>query len=526
MAPDLAGRIEFSINGSPVGTATAPASTGVWQPFAADWNSGASTSATITIVDLNTAFSGNDFALDDISFVGPDPDLAATSLARDDARPGVDFGYEVAGASPAPGTTAALFWAGGTTFAARIVDPITGDPLPPPYSTTIERPVGRYGPFFVPDSLLGTPPAGATHLLLVVDPGNTVAESDESGGMLGANNVLALSLPVPPAPPPPVPPSPVPPVPPAPPSPDRPDLTVGSVSVPTSVTAGQSMPVSVEIRNSGGATADGTIDVGFYFLRDDGPPGVAAIRLRAFPLPLNLGPGLAIPFSATIDIPESLPGGSYRLVVKADDGNTIDEGTGEDNNTAVGVVLAVRVPSGIRWVGEFPISTSPGALEPGFGGAVSRFIRAVEGGGAGVRIRSTLTPPERAYLMHWSWMIAKRGYSANEVPPMAGVYIEWWHGSQDRSTRAAREMIDGFGIGKLKVAPALESNQTRGRGIDMEITWAANLAVIDGHGERRTIRGGPRNSTNRSLDRIGATFGVIHDSRAWTGRDRWSIDGR
>ncbi|MFO0892574.1 MAG: lectin-like protein [Isosphaeraceae bacterium] len=112
-------------------------------------------------------------------------DLVASSLTWNTAQSGVDFGYEVSGAALTRDTTAALYWASGPTFADVI------DPAHPVYDTPIEHPVGQYGPFYVPNSVLGTPPSGATHLLLVVDPNNTVAESDETNG----SNVRWLRLP-------------------------------------------------------------------------------------------------------------------------------------------------------------------------------------------------------------------------------------------------------------------------------------------------------------------------------------------
>ena len=60
-------QLQLLINGSQVGTFTAPSTSGLWQQFAAIWNSGASTSATIEIIDLNTELNGNDFVLDDLS---------------------------------------------------------------------------------------------------------------------------------------------------------------------------------------------------------------------------------------------------------------------------------------------------------------------------------------------------------------------------------------------------------------------------------------------------------------------------
>ncbi len=63
------GILQFSINGVTLGAPfTLPATTGQWAQFFATWNSGANTSATICIVNQNTATSGNDFALDDIEY--------------------------------------------------------------------------------------------------------------------------------------------------------------------------------------------------------------------------------------------------------------------------------------------------------------------------------------------------------------------------------------------------------------------------------------------------------------------------
>lgn len=62
--------LQFSINGTPIGTIiNALPSTCSWIPFNATWNSGATTSAEICILNLNTAAGGNDFAIDDISMI-------------------------------------------------------------------------------------------------------------------------------------------------------------------------------------------------------------------------------------------------------------------------------------------------------------------------------------------------------------------------------------------------------------------------------------------------------------------------
>ncbi len=61
--------LQFSINGILTGTPLAlPTSTGSWTQFHATWFSGTNTTISICITDQATAVSGNDFAIDDISF--------------------------------------------------------------------------------------------------------------------------------------------------------------------------------------------------------------------------------------------------------------------------------------------------------------------------------------------------------------------------------------------------------------------------------------------------------------------------
>jgi gliding motility-associated-like protein len=61
--------IQLYVNGVALGSPfTASAAQCTWSKASAIWNSGSLTSATLSIVDLNTAVLGNDFALDDISF--------------------------------------------------------------------------------------------------------------------------------------------------------------------------------------------------------------------------------------------------------------------------------------------------------------------------------------------------------------------------------------------------------------------------------------------------------------------------
>jgi hypothetical protein len=70
------GQLDISLNGTSLGTVTAPDATGVWVPFSATWNSGSAKSAVIELWGKSTSSGGNGFsgfALDDFGFKGPDP---------------------------------------------------------------------------------------------------------------------------------------------------------------------------------------------------------------------------------------------------------------------------------------------------------------------------------------------------------------------------------------------------------------------------------------------------------------------
>ena len=67
--PNVVALLQFSINGVQLGeTFSGINQLNVWEQFYVVWNSGSSTTATITILNQNTEGGGNDFGLDDISF--------------------------------------------------------------------------------------------------------------------------------------------------------------------------------------------------------------------------------------------------------------------------------------------------------------------------------------------------------------------------------------------------------------------------------------------------------------------------
>ncbi|VXC37106.1 hypothetical protein MASSI9I_60404 [Massilia sp. 9I] len=88
-----------------------------------------------------------------------------------------------------------------------------------------------------------------------------------------------------------------------------------------------------------------------------------------------------------------------------------------------------------------------------------------------------------------------------------------------------RDMVRGFDMVRLGVAPSLRSRHTVGCGIDMSINWSGDLLIRDAYGELIDIDRLPRTGMNRELHRVGASYGVIKYNR--NGRDdaHWSDTG-
>jgi hypothetical protein len=193
------------------------------------------------------------------------------------------------------------------------------------------------------------------------------------------------------------------------------------------------------------------------------------------------------------------------------------EGTGDTTDLVL---------SGAEWVAKFRGSKDVSDLEPTFRTKVEQFIGAIEDAGATVSISSTYRPPERAYLMHWAWRIVKENYDAQNVPAMEGVNINWWHGNATQSKKAAQDMVDGYGLNNLAVAPSLTSRHIERKAIDMHVSWAGNLKIKNADGSERTITSSPKDEINPDLIAVGQTYGVIHFVPADRDRPHWSTDGR
>lgn len=182
--------------------------------------------------------------------------------------------------------------------------------------------------------------------------------------------------------------------------------------------------------------------------------------------------------------------------------------------------------SGLSWVERFPGSTSLADLDPEFSNGLRNFIDAIKAAGGKVSIAATYRPPERAYLMHWCWRLNKGQVKAADIPPRTGVIIEWDHGDEEKSRRAASAMVSAYGMDTLKVAPALSSRHTEGKAIDMSITWSGKLIIKDASGSDVKIDTTPRTGMNSKLHEVGKTYGVIKFWQGEKDKPHWSTDGR
>jgi len=129
-------QLAFSINGNSIGgliNATLPTCT--WVQFYTTWNSGSATTATISIINKNTIFLGNDFALDDISF-------APFTVKRDSVRINVDnpIVNTNSDATICEGTPVQLTTSGAAAYswspATGLSNPSIANPIATPLTTT------------------------------------------------------------------------------------------------------------------------------------------------------------------------------------------------------------------------------------------------------------------------------------------------------------------------------------------------------------------------------------------------------
>lgn len=180
-------------------------------------------------------------------------------------------------------------------------------------------------------------------------------------------------------------------------------------------------------------------------------------------------------------------------------------------------------PSGPQWVERFPGSVSLDDLVPDFRDRVRAFVRVLRDGGAKVRITATFRPPERAWLMHWNWLIAK-GRDPSAVPYLSGLDIAWQHTKASAPDPAASRLAATAMVARYGIAyqPTLASRHTQRRAVDMTIGWKGVLHTHDSSGALQIVTTRPRNGLNYKLIEIAKSFGVV---KLFKDPPHWSDDG-
>ncbi len=181
--------------------------------------------------------------------------------------------------------------------------------------------------------------------------------------------------------------------------------------------------------------------------------------------------------------------------------------------------------SGSSWVSKFPTSTDVEDLIPPFRDNVKLFLAALKTAGASVSISATYRPPERAFLMAYSFSVAREGLSPAKVPHNPDIDIDWVHRyangriNYTASRQAAEDMVQGYDIA---FKPALSSQHTRRLAIDITINWSGTLSILDAHGKSVAIKSNPQSGSNADLIAVGATYQVI---KLVSDPPHWSVDG-
>jgi hypothetical protein len=141
-------------------------------------------------------------------------------------------------------------------------------------------------------------------------------------------------------------------------------------------------------------------------------------------------------------------------------------------------------------------------------------------------ISDTLRRPQRVYLIHYAFAIARHGLHPARVPCLPGLDIQWLHKSSSgqpdlaASRAAAEQMVRAFG---LRFPYLLHSRHNNGLAIDMFISWQRDLEITKADGSTSTIASLPREGAhNTHLHEIGAEYGVL---KLLGDEPHWSVDG-
>ena len=171
--------------------------------------------------------------------------------------------------------------------------------------------------------------------------------------------------------------------------------------------------------------------------------------------------------------------------------------------------------SGPEWCKLFPTSNALADLAPSFRPKATAFVTMLAEAGAFCSISATLRPAFRAWLMHYSWCIAREGLDPATVPAKEGLDIVWDHPD---AKAAAEEMVEVYRIVRK---PVLDSEHIRGTAIDMTIHVPDGSLLKDRAGTVFSFHGAGDGMDTRVIA-IGKTFGCI---KLLDDAPHWSEDG-
>ena len=194
-------------------------------------------------------------------------------------------------------------------------------------------------------------------------------------------------------------------------------------------------------------------------------------------------------------------------------------------------MAATNSLSGKKWWNDhknqtaFAKSDKISDLAATFQSKVKEFKKALEDAGAKISIDTTKRSKNRAYVLRYAWMIAKGQIKANKVPAETGVAIEWDHGDDVKSKKAAQEIVTAANM--VSIA-SLTSNHIAAKAIDWTITWTGTLKIKQKDGTIKEIKSTPRNGGdpgNKELHAVGKGYGVHKGLFVKKDPPHWSYNG-
>jgi D-alanyl-D-alanine dipeptidase len=186
--------------------------------------------------------------------------------------------------------------------------------------------------------------------------------------------------------------------------------------------------------------------------------------------------------------------------------------------------------SGKHWCSQYPTSTSLDDLTPPFRDNMKSFVEMLRANGASVDIEATYRPKERAYLMHWAWMISHAQVKYGDYPKSDPykIGIVWDHGDQPTSKAKASEMVKGYAIvSTMKQAPALDTRHTEGKAIDMYISNLPKTLTFTHNGKeiKEDVSESSSGEDNKALHRVGEKYFSVVKATFGGDPPHWSSDG-